>query len=116
MFFTIHLAGSEKCFYWVNLEPLIVLDLQDLTTTKEFSMGNDYLSCKWGQTIAYLDASGNWTQVNLSANAFEVLPNGKPREQRIKVQAFQSLFYCRFYLCIDIFCLILQRNDWHELR
>ena len=64
-------------------------------------MERGYLSCKWGQKIAYLDASGNWTQVNLSANAFEVLPvNVDKWKQRIKVQAFQFLLYCRFCLLI----------------
>ena len=100
---TIYLAGSNKCFYWGNLEPLIVFDLQDLTSTHEFRKEREYLSCKWGQTIAYLDASGNWQQVNLSANAFQVLPlNGLMWHQRVKVQAFHFLCYCRFHACVDI--------------
>lgn len=67
-------------------------------------MGSTYLSCTWRQTIAYLDASGDWEQVNLSANAFQVLPvHGWPRHQLVKVQAFQVLCYCRLYACIDIF-------------
>ncbi|XP_015748002.1 PREDICTED: uncharacterized protein LOC107327768 isoform X9 [Acropora digitifera] len=82
------LKSSNKCFYWGQFEPLIVLDLQDLTSTHEFHKEVAYLSCKWGETIAYLDASGNWEQVSLSANAFQVLPvNGQElmRNPSIKV-------------------------------
>ena len=103
IFLTIYLAGSNKCFSWGKFEPLIVLDLQDLTSTHEFYKEVGYLSCKWGQTIAYLDASGNWEQVNLSANAFQVLPvNGQQlmRNPSIKVQVSYVLLNCRFYLLI----------------
>ena len=101
---TIYLAGSENCFYWKIFKPLIVLDLEDLNSTNEFSKELKYLSCKWRQTVAYLDASGNWKQVNLSANAFEVLPKSGQQQTRypsIKVQVSYLLFHCRFYLFIS---------------
>ena len=53
--------------------------------------------------MAYLDASGNWEQVNLSANAFQVMPvNGQQlmRNPSIKVQVSSVLLNCRFYLRI----------------
>ena len=84
---------------------MIVLDLQDLTSTHEFHKEIGYLSCKWGETIAYLDASGNWEQVSLSANAFQVLPvNGQElmRYPSIKVQVSYVLLNCRSYLRIYI--------------
>ena len=108
-----NLAGSNDCYFWGDTDPFKVIDLEDLTSTHEFTKGVKYLSCTWGQTIDYLDASGNWEQVNISANAFQMLPvNGQQRYQRVKVQAFHVLCYCRLYAYIDI----LQKNDWYELR
>lgn len=79
-----NLTSSNDCYFWGNQDPFKVIDLEDLTSAHEFFMGSTYLSCTWRQTIAYLDASGNWEQVNLSANAFQVLPV-KPRHQLVKV-------------------------------
>jgi len=81
-----HLKSSNGCNFWGRKEPFKVIDLENLTSTHNFFMGSTYLSCTWRQTIAYLDASGDWEQVNLSANAFQVLPvNGWPRYQLVKV-------------------------------
>ncbi|XP_067024804.1 uncharacterized protein [Acropora muricata] len=68
------LRSSHDCFPWVTHDPFEVIDLEDLTSEYKFIKGFTYLSCTWGQTIAYLNASGNWEQVNLSSNAFQVLP------------------------------------------
>ena len=66
-------------------------------------MSPTYVSCTWRQTIAYLDASGDWEQVNLSSNAFQVLPvKGQQRHHLVKVQALHLLCYCRLYACNDI--------------
>ncbi|XP_067024811.1 uncharacterized protein [Acropora muricata] len=73
---SVYVRSKGKCESSCNLT---ILDLQDLNSTHEFHKELGYLSCQWGQTITYLDASGNWEQVNsLSANAFQVLPvNGQ---------------------------------------
>lgn len=79
---------------------MMVLDLQNLTSPEEFYKDPDSKSCKWGQTLSYLDARGKWKQINLSANVFEVLPITVHQwYHRVKVQAFHFLCYFRF-LCL----------------